>query len=253
MPSSSRKPSTCRAALPAGRVLAARGAAWPGRRAAGPPTAPSPSPSRSESASNDDRLLHRGQRQQLQQVVLDHVAGRADAVVVPGPAADPDVLGHGDLHVVDVAAVPDRLVHLVGEAQRQDVLHRLLAEVVVDAEHRLRREDRRPTIAFSSRALARSWPNGFSITTRRQAGRPPPESDRPDSLELLDHGGEGLRRDRQVERVVAAGAALGVELVDAVGQLVERRVVVELAGHEPDALAELLPDRRRGTACARAP
>ena len=32
-------------------------------------------------------------------------------------------------------------------------------------------------VAFSSRALARSWPNGFSITTRRQP--PLPESDRP--------------------------------------------------------------------------
>ena len=32
-------------------------------------------------------------------------------------------------------------------------------------------------IAFSSRALARSWPNGFSITTRRQPR--PWESDRP--------------------------------------------------------------------------
>ncbi len=62
---------------------------------------------------------------------------------------------------------------------------------------------------MSSRALCRSWPNGFSIdhaaprvgarrrpgpsgrAARRRAGRP--------------------RRDRQVERVVAAGAALGVE------------------------------------------
>ena len=33
------------------------------------------------------------------------------------------------------------------------------------------------SVALSSRALARSWPNGFSITTRRQPC--PPESDRP--------------------------------------------------------------------------
>ena len=90
-----------------------------------------------------DGLLHRGQRHQLQQVVLDDVAGGADAVVVAGPAADADVLGLGDLHVVDVVVVPDRLVQLVGEAQRQQVLHRLLAEVVVDPEHALGREHRR--------------------------------------------------------------------------------------------------------------
>jgi hypothetical protein len=70
-------------------------------------------------------------------VVLDDVAGGADAVVVAGAAADADVLGHRDLHVVDVVAVPDRLEHGVAEPERQDVLHRLLAEVVVDAEDRL--------------------------------------------------------------------------------------------------------------------
>src|SRR5260370_10264 len=55
------------------------------------------------------------ERQHLPRVVLDRAAGGADPVVVPGPAADPDVLGHGDLHVVHVTAVPDRLVHRVGE------------------------------------------------------------------------------------------------------------------------------------------
>ena len=88
-----------------------------------------------------DRLLHGGERQQLEQVVLDDVAGRADAVVVARAPGDADVLGHRDLHVVDVVGVPDRLEQLVGEAQRQQVLHRLLAEVVVDAEDRVGRED----------------------------------------------------------------------------------------------------------------
>jgi hypothetical protein len=92
-------------------------------------------------ASKDRRLLHRGQREQLEQVVLDDVAGGADAVVVPGAAADADVLGHGDLHVVDVVGVPDGLEHLVGETQGQQVLDRLLAQVVVDAEHRVGGED----------------------------------------------------------------------------------------------------------------
>ena len=88
-----------------------------------------------------DRLFHRDQGEQLQQVVLDDVARGADAVVVAGAAADADVLGHGDLHVVDVRAIPDRLEQGVREPQRQDVLDRLLAEVVVDAEDRLGRED----------------------------------------------------------------------------------------------------------------
>ena len=57
------------------------------------------------------------------------------AVVVAGAAADADVLGGGDLDVVDVVAVPQRLEHAVREAEREHVLDRLLAQVVVDAEH----------------------------------------------------------------------------------------------------------------------
>ena len=80
------------------------------------------------------RRLHRHQREQLQHVVLDHVAQRAGTVVVAAAVLDAEGLGHGDLHVVDVLRVPQRLEQRVGEAQRQQVLHRLLAEVVVDAE-----------------------------------------------------------------------------------------------------------------------
>ena len=112
------------------------------------------------------RLLHGDQRQQLQQVVLDHVAGRADAVVVAGPAADADVLGHRDLHVVDVVGVPDRLEHRVGEPQRQDVLDGLLAQVVVDPEDRLGGKTSE-TIALSSRA-------DFQVVAERLLDHDPP-------------------------------------------------------------------------------
>ena len=54
-----------------------------------------------------------------------------EAAAVP----DAERLGHGDLHVVDVAPVPDRLEDGVGEAQGEDVLDGLLPEVVVDAVH----------------------------------------------------------------------------------------------------------------------
>ena len=67
-------------------------------------------------------------------MVLDEVAQRTGALVVAGAGTDADVLGRGDLDVVDEVAVPDRLEQRVGEAQRHQVLDRLLAEVVVDAE-----------------------------------------------------------------------------------------------------------------------
>ena len=129
------------AALPAARRTARARCRWRGR--AGSRTAESTFSFSGAQVLRveGDRLLHRGEREQLQEVVLDDVAGGADAVVVAGPAADADVLGHRDLHVVDVVGVPDRLEHLVGEAQGQQVLDRLLAEVVVDAEDRVGGED----------------------------------------------------------------------------------------------------------------
>ena len=63
-------------------------------------------------------------------------------LVVAAAVLDADRLGHGDLHVVDVAAVPDRLEDAVGEPEHQEVLDGLLPEVVIDpvdlvlAEHR---------------------------------------------------------------------------------------------------------------------
>ncbi len=78
------------------------------------------------------------------------------------------LLGHGDLHVVDVLRVPQRLEDAVGEAQHQQVLHRLLAEVVVDAVGLALGERRRRPVRITSRALSRSRPIGFSTMTRRE-------------------------------------------------------------------------------------
>ena len=79
--------------------------------------------------------------------------------------SDGQILGGRDLHVVDVVAVPDRLEDAVGEPQHQDVLHGLLAEVMVDAIDLMLGKDLvDPFVEFA--ALARSVPNGFSITTR---------------------------------------------------------------------------------------
>ena len=63
-----------------------------------------------------------------------HVLEGAGGLVELDPVVDAERLGHVDLHVVDVVPVPDRLEEAVGEAEGQDVLRRLLAEEVVDAE-----------------------------------------------------------------------------------------------------------------------
>ena len=180
-------------------------------------------------------------------MVLDDIAGGADAVVVAGPPAQSDVFGHGDLHVVDVVRVPDRIPQLVGEAQRQDVLHRLLAQVVVDPEYRLLREDRVDHVVEIACA--------FQVVAEWLLDDDPAppvvlRTGQPGLVQLFAHHRERLGRDRQVEGVVAADAALGVELLQRLGQPRERGVVVELAPHEPQSVRQPLPDRlaERGTA-----
>ena len=65
--------------------------------------------------------IHGDQAEQLQQVVLHHVAQLPGLVEVAPAAFDADLLGHGDLHVGDVVLVPLGLEEAVGEAQGDQV------------------------------------------------------------------------------------------------------------------------------------
>ena len=79
------------------------------------------------------RRLHREQRQDLQQVALDHVArGPAVPVVVTGTPIHASGFGVRDLHMVNVMAVPQGFQNHVGKAQHQQVLDRFLADVMID-------------------------------------------------------------------------------------------------------------------------
>ena len=86
--------------------------------------------------------LHRNQGQQLQLVVLHDVAQGAGALVVATPAFHAQLFGDRQLDTVAELVVPDRLEDGVGEAKGEDVLDRLLAQVVVDAEDLVLVEDR---------------------------------------------------------------------------------------------------------------
>src|SRR5262249_19728725 len=108
------------------------------------------------------------QGQQLEQMVGHHVTQAARLLVVPGPLLDADRLAHGDLDVVDVAAVPDRRAGRRGgpgstKATGRTPFPRLgwtSGSCVPAGARRTRRS--------SSRADSRSWPKGFSKMIRRQ-------------------------------------------------------------------------------------
>jgi len=64
---------------------------------------------------------------------LHHVAQCPGFVVELAAAFHAQFLGHRDLHVFDQSAPPQRLEQCIAETQRHEILHRLLAEVVIDA------------------------------------------------------------------------------------------------------------------------
>ena len=189
-------------------------------------------------------LLHCGEGEQLQQVVLDDVAGRTHAVVVACAGADADVLGHRDLHVVHVVGVPERLEHLVGETHRQDVLNGFLTQVVVDAEHGVGREDRLHDGVQLARALQ-------VVTEGLLDDHAAPTVDGVDGVgivrcqavlgQLGEDLLEGLRGDGEVEGVVAVCATL-VELGKGALEFLEGGVVIKGALDESHTLLELVPN-----------
>ena len=82
-----------------------------------------------------DHRFHGHKTKELHQVILHHVAQRAGLVVIATAMPDTHCFGHGDSHIVNVTPVPNRLEERIGEAERQNVLHRLFAQVMVDAEN----------------------------------------------------------------------------------------------------------------------
>src|SRR6185369_15247958 len=70
-------------------------------------------------------------------MVLHHVANSSGLVIKRGAALDAEVFGHGDLHAFHIMAVPEGLEQRIGEAEEQHVVHRFLAEVMIDPKYSL--------------------------------------------------------------------------------------------------------------------
>src|SRR5579872_1738199 len=80
------------------------------------------------------RWLHGKQRDDLEKVVLDHVAQASGSFIKGAAGPDAKILRQGYLDAGHIVAVPDRLQKRIGEAEIEDVHDRLLPEEVIDAE-----------------------------------------------------------------------------------------------------------------------
>ena len=68
-------------------------------------------------------------------MVLDDIADRSGHVVKSAAALHSEIFRHGDLHALDIVAIPECFRERVGETKDQHVVHRPLAEEMIDAEN----------------------------------------------------------------------------------------------------------------------
>src|SRR6185369_6300534 len=80
------------------------------------------------------RRLHRQQRHDLKQVILNHVAQTTRALVKRTAAFDPEGFRQSNLHACHTVAIPDRFEERIGEPEVEDVHDGFFAEEVINAE-----------------------------------------------------------------------------------------------------------------------
>src|SRR5262249_30647748 len=83
------------------------------------------------------RWVHGEIGQDLQHMILDHIANRARLVVKLSSILDPETLSHRDLNTSYIVTIPYRFQHRVREAGIENVLDRLLTKVVINAKDAL--------------------------------------------------------------------------------------------------------------------
>jgi hypothetical protein len=131
--------------------------------------------------------------------------------------------------MVDVVAVPDRLEHAVGEAQRQQVLHGLAAEVVVDAEDAVLGEDRvQPLVQLPGRS---------EVGAEGLLGDHPSALSEPEPADLVHRRFHRLRRQGEIDERLGILA----ELLPRRGDLVSQVLETVADAHEPQRRGEALP------------
>ena len=139
-----------------------------------------------------------------------HVAIGAGLLVETDTIADIERLRHIDLHMIDEVAVPDRLEQAIGEPKGEDVLRRLLAEEVIDAEDLILGEDLVQRVVEGDRALEIGAERLFH-NDPRSAGE----------LSLAQHFDRRQRGVRRHAHVVDALGLLGEGLFRLVDRFLE--------------------------------
>ncbi len=172
-----------------------------------------------------NRRLHRSQGHELQQMVRDHVAQRAGLFIVSAALFDADLLAGGNLHAVDVAAIPDRLEDAVAESKYQNVLDGFFAQIVIDTIDLILVQDLLQCLVKLAGRIEIAAEGFFDH-------EPPPAvvllSSQPDRSELFHDRSKIIRRSGQVEEVIALGISFSVDFAQIFFQSEICLVVIEI-------------------------
>ena len=66
-------------------------------------------------------------------MILKHISQDTGLVIVIASSPHLDLFGNGDLNMIDIVAVPNRLKNGVPKAEHQHILDRFFTEVVIDS------------------------------------------------------------------------------------------------------------------------
>src|SRR5262249_38046589 len=124
--------------------------------------------------------VHRQQHQDLEHMVLYHIANRTDFFIETPAPLHAEVLGHCDLHARNVVAVPDGFEKRVGKPKIEKILDWFLSQKMVDAENgRLgKRLMKSPVQQLCRRQISAKWFfNDHSRVIRRTGFSEPVDND----------------------------------------------------------------------------
>ncbi len=135
-------------------------------------------------------------------MALNHVAECARGFIEAAAALDAERFRGGNLHVIDVIAIPQRLEDSVSKSEHEQVLNRVLAQIMIDAVDLLFVENAEYDLVqlfrggkIPSKGLFNDDAHpGIRRARARESG----------AAKLLDDGRINLGRSRKIKEAVAA-------------------------------------------------
>src|SRR5258708_37439574 len=160
-------------------------------------------------------------------MILQYVANCARLFVEWPPALDAYTLGGSNFNVINVIPVPNRPEDAVAETKDQDVLYRVLTQIVIDTEDLVLREDRINIVV----QLARRFDVGAEGVLNNHAN-PLPRSLLRSRHAVPAQAGNDVReelwRHCKIEQAITLGAELFVHRSEVGFQPFEAGVVIKI-------------------------